>query len=322
MSVLPLLWQVGVAQQVPSWEFAHQQMGTTFRIVINASDSTGAAKAAESAFLWLDTLNAQLSDYLPESEVSQLSLRSGNQEMRVVSAPLFEVINRAQEVSYASDGAFDITIGPLSQVWRRAFRRAEFPEEDRIAEAQSRVDFRALIPVPDSQAVKLLLPNMQLDLGGIAKGFAAEKMLDRLILNGFPHSLVDAGGDIALGYPPSGKPGWRVLPLWPDEELQPIFLANTAIATSGDTYRYLEWEGQRYSHIIDPRSGFGISRQRLVTVQTGSATLADALASLVSVMGGDAFPIAERLAGDDQPLQIWLWENTPKGWILIEFSNL
>lgn len=309
-----------IAQGNNRLEFTRPQMGTTFKVVVISQDSLKARLAVEAAFLWLDSLNSQLSDYLPHSELSLIMRRSGSNSLLPVSSELLEVLTEARLIAEASGGAFDPTIGPLSQVWRRSFQRGEFPEFERIAEARLRVDYQSLVLVPDSVGIKLLLNDMQLDLGGIAKGYAAEKLVDRLMKTGFPHVMVDAGGDIAMGYPPPGKPGWKILPLWPDEELEPIYISNTAIATSGDSYQFLEWEGQRYSHIIDPRSGYGISRQRLVTVQTPSGTHADALASLVSVMGGNAFPIAERIVGDNE-LQIWLWENTPKGWILVEFSS-
>lgn len=308
------------AQQSNRLEFSHPQMGTTFKVVVISQDSVKAQDAVAEAFLWLDSLNQQLSDYLPHSELSLIMRRSGSNTLLPVSVELLEVLTEGHLIAKASEGAFDPTIGPLSQVWRRAFQRDEFPEFERVAEARLHVDYQSLVLVPDSQGIKLLLNDMQLDLGGIAKGYAAEKLVNRLISKGFPHVLVDAGGDVSMGYPPPGKPGWKILPLWPDEELEPIYLSNTAIATSGDSYQFLEWEGQRYSHIIDPRNGYGISRQRLVTVQTASGTQADALASLVSVMGGNAFPIAERIVGDNE-LQIWLWENTPKGWILVEFSS-
>lgn len=309
------------AQQSNRLEFSHPQMGTEFRVILISQDSVKAAEAVEEAFLWLDSLNQQLSDYLPDSELSLVMRRSGSNMLLPVSSELLEILTEGYLIAEASGGAFDPTIGPLSQVWRRAFQRDEFPEFERVAEARLRVDYQSLILVPDSQGIKLLLNDMQLDLGGIAKGYAAEKLVNRLISKGFPHVLVDAGGDISMGYPPPGKPGWKILPLWPDEELEPIYLSNTAIATSGDAYQFLEWEGERYSHIIDPRNGYGISRQRLVTVQTSSGTHADAIASLVSVLGGDAFPIAERVVGEHNELQIWLWENTPKGWILVEFSS-
>lgn len=308
------------AQQSNRLEFFHPQMGTTFRVVVISQDSVKAKEAVAEAFLWLDSLNNQLSDYLPHSELSLIMRRSGSNALLPVSVELLEVLTQGYLIAETSGGAFDPTIGPLSQVWRRAFQRDEFPDFERVAEARLRVDYQSLVLVPDSMGIKLLLNDMQLDLGGIAKGYAAEKLVNRLISKGFPHVLVDAGGDISMGYPPPGKPGWKIIPLWPDEELEPIYLSNTAIATSGDSYQFLEWEGQRYSHIIDPLTGYGISRQRLVTVQTASGTQADALASLVSVMGGDAFPIAERIVGDNE-LQIWLWENTPKGWILVEFSS-
>ncbi len=308
------------AQEQRLLTFRHLQMGTTFNVVVQCRDTVAAARAVQATFAYLDSLNSTLSDYLPESELSTLPGRAYEQS-QVVSKELFEVLKRAQQISRVSEGAFDVTVGPLSQVWRRAFRTEQFPDPARIEEAKSRVNFQAVRLNQDSLTVRMLLPRMQLDVGGIAKGYAAEQMVARLTEAGFPHVLVDAGGDLVLGFPPEGKPGWRVLPLWPDDQLEPIYLSNTAVATSGDTYRFLEWEGTRYSHIIDPRTGLGVSRERLVTVQTNSGSLADALASLISILGGDGFPMAEELSGDD-PLQIWLWEKTPKGWILLEFSNL
>ena len=308
------------AQEQRLLTFQHLQMGTTFNVVVQCRDTSAAAVAVRAAFAYLDSLHNTLSDYLPESELSTLPARAYGQS-QVVSKELFEVLEQAQRISRVSGGAFDVTIGPLSQVWRRAFRTEQFPDSARIEEALTRVNFQAMRLNRDSLTVRMLIPGMQLDVGGIAKGYAAEQMVTRLTGAGFPHVLVDAGGDLVMGFPPDGKPGWKVLPLWPDDQLEPIYLANTAVATSGDTYRFLEWQGNRYSHIIDPRTGLGVSRERLVTVQTSSGALADALASLISILGGDGFPMAEELAGDN-PLQIWLWEKTPKGWILLEFSNL
>lgn len=318
--ILLLLSSSLIAQESKRLEYAHPQMNTTFRVVVISHDTLAAQQAVEDGFRWVDSLATQLTDHLPTSDLGLIMRRKGSKTLLPVSPEVMRLLTQSQYIAEASQGAFDPTIGPLSHVWRDAFERDELPDFDQVAEARLRVDFQSLVLVPDSQGIKLLLNDMQLDLDGIARGYATEKLVEKLINAGFPHVLVDAGDEIALGYPPPGKPGWRVFPLWPDEELEPVYLSNTAIATAGEFYQFLEWEGQRYSQIIDPRTGYGTSRQRLVTVKTASGTQADALASLVSVMGGDAFPIAEKIVGEND-LQIWLWENTPKGWILVEFSS-
>ncbi|MEQ8706624.1 MAG: FAD:protein FMN transferase [Phaeodactylibacter sp.] len=286
---LSCLWVVAVGAQ-ERYTFTHPQMGTEFRIILYADSDILAQTAARAAFDTLDALNARLSDYDSESELSRLSgLDSGR--VVEVSRPLWEVVWQSQALSAHSQGAFDLTIGPLSKLWRRAFRQQRFPGVDRIEEARTQVGYQGIQVLP-GQRLQLLRSGVKLDAGGIAKGFAVDAMMEVLLAHGIQSSLVDGGGDIRVTSPPPDAPGWAIQVQQMDSLGQSqsvtLHLAHCAIATSGDYYRYLSWEGQRYSHIIDPRNGLGVQHGAQVTVLCSDCATADALASAISVMGPGA----------------------------------
>ena len=277
------------SQNLQRFEYAQPLMGTTFRLVFYTDSKEKADVLSQDTFQLLDSLNQIMSDYLPESELSKLSRTSGSGQKVTISDELWEIMRLSKKISRKSKGAFDITIGPLSQLWRRAVRRNEFPDSSKIQEATNRVNHKYIRLYPAEQAVKLKKESMRLDLGGIAKGYAVDKSFEYLSQKGISIALVDGGGDIRLGNPPPGEAGWKIsvsdLDLTGNELNKVLELRNCAIATSGDTYRFIEWKGKRYSHIIDPRTGYGITQQRKTTVIVPNATMADALASALSVMG-------------------------------------
>lgn len=275
-------------QELSRFEYQHAQMGTLFRIVLYAEDAETANRAAQTAFARIDDLNDKLSDYLPLSELNNLSSAAGSGEWLVVSDDLWQVLERSVAIAEDTDGAFDITIGPLSRLWRKAFEQKEFPEDADLAEARKLVDYRNIGLRPWSKEVTLSRVGMKLDLGGIAKGYALDQAMIVLLEHGIESALVDGGGDVLATNPPPGKKGWKVLyqKYTLNDELvtDSLWLANQAVATSGDHYRFLVWEDKRYSHIIDPRTGLGLTNQRLVTVIGPSGIVTDALASACSVM--------------------------------------
>lgn len=275
-------------QELKRFAFDQRHMGTQFRIVFYASETSLAQQAANQAFAEIDRLNTIFSDYDPNSELSQLTTKSEDQEWIPVSQDLWIVLRQAQRIAKKSGGAFDITVGPLSKLWRRAFRQGEFPKQSRIKAARERVAFRKLKVSKSEPKVKLRKPGMRLDAGGIAKGYALDKAMEILQSLGIHQALIDGGGDILVSGPPPGKLGWsfRTQVVNHQQELEAVnlFFSNCAVATSGDSYRYLEWEGQRYSHIIDPRTGLGVSHGAMVSVQAPTGLLADALASTLSIL--------------------------------------
>jgi len=288
------------------YTFTHPQMGTIFRLVFYTDqDSVAAAAVAARVFGRVDTLNAIFSDYLPESELNRLSDRAGNPEPVPVSAELEDILRHARRYSKATDGAFDATVGALTRLWRRAFHFQEMPDSARIAAARSTVDWRN-IRFRGPGCAQLARRGTRLDLGGIAAGYAADECLRLLRTAGIHRALVDAGGDIALGDAPPGAAGWRIeKPTLDPNVPETLFLSNCGITTSGATYKYLEINGVRHSHIIDPKTGLGLTHRVLVTVQAPNATQADAWATAISVGGMAGW---EKWKKWGRGLKVWLVE--------------
>ena len=263
-------------------------MGVEFEIVLYATNQAAADKAFAAGFARIAELDRILSDYDPESELSRLSASAPSQQPAPLSDDLWTVLSHARSVSERSGGAFDVTIGPLTKLWRRARRQKEPPNDVQIAAALKSVGFRHLQLEPQGRTAILKAPKMRLDLGGIAKGYAADEALAAIAELGITRALVRASGDIACGDPPPGEKGWRIgiAPL--DAEAPPrefALLANRAISTSGESRQHLVVDGKRYSHIIDPRTGWGVEGRSSVSVIARRGIEADALASAVSVLG-------------------------------------
>lgn len=277
------------ATEQARYEFAQVQMGVQVRVILYAADEAHANRAAEAAFRRFEELNQVASDYQAESELMRLCTTAGRGEPQAVSPDLWLLLSTSQTVARMSDGAFDVTAGPLVRLWRRARRQGQLPSPESLQQARTRVGDHLLRLDPDRRTVELLEPGMQLDLGGIAKGFAGDEALRVVRRLGIPHALIDAGGDIVLGDPPPGTTGWRIgiAPLAAPDGPPSVYLslANAAIATSGDAWQFVEIDGRRYSHLIDPRTGMALTERSSVTVVAGSGTWADALASAVSVLG-------------------------------------
>jgi thiamine biosynthesis lipoprotein len=258
-------------------------MGTVFRLIFYAEDSTMANHAAKVVFARIDTLNAILSDYLPESELNRLCARAGTGEKVRVSPDLWFILKQSARFSKESKGAFDVTIGNLSRLWRRARNLKTLPDSARIATARALTDYRNIRLYRRNHRVELLKKGIQLDFGGIAQGYAADECLRLLRSFGIRQALADAGGDLALGDPPPDAGGWKVEIPTADTVKTLLSLSNCGITTSGAQYRYLEANGRRYSHIIDPRTGWGLTHRILVTVMAPSGIEADAWATALSV---------------------------------------
>ena len=261
-------------------EASEPHMGTMFRIVVYSECVDLAGKGLEEAFSRVSKLNSLLSDYLPDSELSCLSRTAGSGKSVPVSKELWSVLAHANDVSEGSCGAFDVTVGPYARLWKIARAKRELPQESRIKKFRESVGYRNIQFDNPMQAVRLKRDGMFLDLGGIAKGFAADEALRVLADLGMPCALVDAGGDLVLGDPPPGRKGWKIAvggQVHPD--LPVLELSNCAIATSGDTSQFVEIEGKRYSHIVNPHTGIGLTNRQQATVVAPSGTLADALAS-------------------------------------------
>jgi FAD:protein FMN transferase len=272
------------------YEFSEPHMGVTFRIVLYAADETTANKASQAAFARVEELNGLLSDYDPKSELSKLSDTAGSKQAVPVSEELWFVLNKAQDVSQRSEGAFDVTVGSAVKLWRRARRAQQLPDEKLLAAAVETIGYQHLKFDDNARTVTLAKPNTRLDLGGIAKGYAADEAMRVLKGQGVNQALVAASGDVVLGDAPPHADAWRVA-IAPLEVGSPVerylMLANAAVSTSGDAFQFVEIDGRRYSHILDPRTGLGLTDRVSVTVVAPSGVESDSLASAVCVLGSE-----------------------------------
>lgn len=282
--------------------FEKAQMGVPFRITLYAPAETAAKNAVEAAFERVEVLNSILSDYDSDSELSRLARTSGQGRAVPVSGDLWRVLDASQQLAERTGGAFDITIGPLVNLWRRTRRTRETPSAELLAEMRQRVGFKHLRLDRAGRAAELTVPEMRLDVGGIAKGYAADEALAVLRGRGLSRALVAASGDIVAGDPPPGERGWRVQIASLDEPGAPapetLLLANAAVSTSGDAFQFVEIGGVRYSHIVDPRTGLGLTERRLVTVIAATGLTADGLDTAVSVLNpAEGVALVEATAG-------------------------
>jgi thiamine biosynthesis lipoprotein len=266
-------------------------MGVPFKLLLYAADQGTANRAAEAAFACVARLDGLMSDYKEESELSRLSAASPCPEGVPVSDPLWFVLSRAQELSVRSDGAFDVTVGPMVRLWRRSRRQKELPTPERLAEALAAVGYRHLELDAERHRARLLRPQMRLDLGGIAMGYAVDEVLKLLDQQGVHSALVDASGDIGVSDPPPGERGWKIgvapmVPGGPPSRL--LVLSRAAVTTSGDAFQFVEIEGKRYSHIIDPKTGLGLTDRSAVTVVAPDCITADSVTKAVLVLGPTA----------------------------------
>jgi thiamine biosynthesis lipoprotein len=284
------------------WAFEKAEMGVPFRITLYAPDPDSARQGAEAAFERIAALNAVLTDYDSDSELGRLSASSGAGRSVPVSPDLWRVLECAQRMAERSGGAFDLSVGPLVNLWRAARRKQELPVAERIAEALGRVGYRSIVLDPEMRSARLELARMRLDAGGIAKGFAAHEAVEVLRARGIERCMVEGGGDIAVGAPPPGRRGWRIESAVLEQPGAPaahiLEVAHCSVATSGDRYQSVLVGGVRYSHIVNPWTGVGLTDHSLVTVVAPAGIEADALSKVVAVLGPElGIPIVEEYPG-------------------------
>lgn len=271
------------------YEYTRPEMGVRFRIVLYSPDELTADSASSAAFARIKELNAIMSDYEYESELSRLSRTSGKGMDVPLGSDLWAVLERAQALARRSNGAFDITVGPCVNLWRKARRIRQMPDPSELTDARKAVGFQNLKLNSTTHTAQLRVPGMRLDLGGIAKGYAVDEALKILRHRGVARAMVAADGDIGVGDPPPGKRGWIIAIAALDVPSAPtnryVLLKHAAISTSGDLSQRLEIGGVRYSHIVDPHTGIGLTDHSLVTVIARDSMTADSLTKVVSVLG-------------------------------------
>lgn len=271
--------------QTRKFNFSQPKMGSPFNISVYAQDSAKIYQLTQQAFQIVDSLNLIYSDYLPNSELNLLSTKSGQNTFTKVSPALWDILQQSLKAAEKSNGAFDISIGRVVKLWRKTRKEKVLPEASILNEAIKSVGYRTIILDEKSKGVKLVNANTLLDLGGIAKGYIAQVIVDFYRKNGFQKVLVDAGGDLAMHW--EGTSGWKIGINVPDSEelLQKfLILQNQSVATSGDMYQYVALNGKYYSHIVNPKTGMGLTERKNVTVIATDGATADWLATACSVL--------------------------------------
>lgn len=264
-------------------------MGTLVTITLYAESPEQAQQGFVAAFGRIKALDSILSDYKPDSELSRVC-DSG----AALSPELSTVLGHAQGLAQQTGGAFDITSGPLTRLWRDARSQRRLPPPERIQEALRSTGYRKLEVSGDGRHARCLAAGMRLDAGGIAKGYAADEALASLARIGIGSALVAVSGDVATSGPPPGRTGWRVR-----VQNETLSLANAAVSTSGDEFQFIEIDGVRYSHILDPRTGMPVRNGATVSVIATRGIEADGLATALSVTGLETRPAhtVRKLAG-------------------------
>jgi FAD:protein FMN transferase len=270
------------------FEAVEPHMGTLVKITLY-SDSQDAAQAAfRAAFERIRALDNALSDYKPDSELNRLTRIAVGRAVPV-SEDLWAVLQAAQEMARASDGAFDVTVGPVTRLWREARRVRRLPGASELRAAAARSGHEKLHLDGVRRTAMLDQPGMALDLGALAKGYAASEALAVLRRSGAGSALVAISGDLACGDPPPGSRGWRVA--MHDAAARAgdipavVELANVAVSTAGADEQHLDEGERRYSHIVNPASAMGITEDITVTVIAPTGLEADALDTAISVLG-------------------------------------
>jgi len=272
-------------------------MGTFSRAVAIAPSEKVARACIAAAFEEQRRVEELMSYHNCDSELNTVN-REAHQRAVEVDEATFEVLEKARQFSELSGGAFDVTIGALGELWRRAAAADTVPTEAEIAEAKSRVGYDKLLLDTNTRTVRFAAEGMRIDLGGIAKGYAVDKSVAAMKKRGAAGGMVDLGGNIrCFGRPPEGQECWRVglqdPNVAPDELggsklLLVLTLTDESVATSGDYRRFVKVQGSKESHIIDTGTGKGAHKLVSDTIIASNAVTADALSTAVNVLGPEA----------------------------------
>lgn len=266
-------------------------MGMPVRVVLYAPADTTARRAGRAAFRVMEKLENILSSYRSSSELNRLAPRADGTAVPV-SDPLFTVLQHAQRLARQSDGAFDVTAGPYFDLWAKAREQKALPDSSALRRAAARVGWEKIHLNEERQTVRLRTDSMQLNVGGIAKGYILDRALEILSTHEINRAMIEAGGDLVVSGPPPNERGWRVqLPAaGPDGSTHTVRLTDAAVSTSGNTHQYVDINGTRYSHVVNPKTGMGLTHHLLVTIIADDGITADGLATTVGLLGADAGP--------------------------------
>jgi len=310
--------EVGAVRGMSRFTFSRKLMGTSVNITLYAPDRATANAAANAAFVEMQRLESVMSDYpesFPNSELLQLAEHASADpaDARAVSDDLWPVLVRSVQLHEASGGAFDITAKPFTQLWRISRERGELPPKEAIERHRPLVGIEHLHLDNERRTARLDAEGAWLDLGGIAKGYIADRGLDVIRGQGIDIAQVQAGGDMSLGDAPPGLPGWPIhVADFPKDDGGvglAFWHANGGVSVSGDAFRFVEIAGVRYSHVVDPRTGLGVTGSRYCCVKGPSAFATDPAATIGCILSDEAFTQSlEKISAIEGPVEGWRFQ--------------
>lgn len=264
-------------------------MGSDFEITIVDNDQANAENMINIAIEEISRIEKLISSWDKNSQTSLINLNAGVKPVKI-DLELFELISRSIKVSNISQGAFDISYASMDKVWYFDRKMTEFPSIEKIKKSVSKIGYKNIVLNKEDTTVFLKSKGMKIGFGAIGKGYAADRAKEILIKNNVKSGIINASGDLtAWGLKPSGK-DWMVAivnPINKDKVFSWLTIKNKSIVTSGNYEKFINLDGKKYSHIIDPRTGYPTEGILSVTIITDKAELADALATSVFVLGVD-----------------------------------
>ena len=275
-------------------------MGSRFEISAVHDDAASCQAAIDDAYAEIERIEAVISEWRETSAASEINRKAGVEPVEV-SQEFFNLIRRSLRVSVLTDGAFDITFNTVGRLWNFKSHTSPIPDEESIRIALKDIGYQHVVLDETKLTVFLDRRGTQIGFGAIGKGYAANRAVFVLKEHGVTGGVVNAGGDLVIfGTQENGEP-WRIgiaNPLDREKVFAYLDVTEQAVVTSGDYENYIEIEGKRYSHILDPRTGYPVQELRSVTIVCPDGELADALATGVSVLGVEAgLALVDRLHG-------------------------
>jgi len=264
-------------------------LGSPFEMTVVAKDTIQANIYIDMAIAEVKRIENLISDWIPTTQISQVSKNSGIQPVKV-DKEVYDLVERAIKVSQLTSGAFDISYASMDKIWKFDGSMKEMPTPEAIKQSVARIGYQKIVLDAKAQTIFLKEKGMKLGLGGIGQGYIADKIKDLLLSKGCTSGIVNVSGDInAWGYQTTGKP-WTVAivnPMNKNKVFATFPLENSSVETSGSYEKFVFFEGKRYSHIIDPRTGYPAQGLVSVSVFAKQTEIADALATGIFVLGVD-----------------------------------
>jgi FAD:protein FMN transferase len=288
--LMAVLEPVCAAQETVRYEDSHPAMGTVFTVVAYGRDGEYLSEVVREVFEEIDRLDAQMSNYKPESELSDIN-REAAERAIVVEPRLFGLIQDSLRLSEETNGAFDVTVGPLLDAWGFFRGQGRVPSNAQLALVLKRVGYRHVKLDPERREVRFDTAGVELDLGAIAKGYALDQAREILRANGVSQALVSSGTSslYALGSPP-GEPGWKVSirnPYDPQKAADVVLLKNYSLSVSGNYEKFFKLHGHIYSHIFNPQTGRPVENMLSTAVLAPQGEATDALSTSFYVLGAE-----------------------------------